>query len=260
MPPAARPLSGTYGIQIQSSTSSNNLIGGPAAGAGNLISGNLNGISDSGINTTIQGNLIGTDAPGSKAIPNATGITSINLMVASNTPVGGLTPGARNIISGNTGDGIDIGGKGINAGSALIGGLVPEARNVISGNGTLSGFANLSLGTNSIGSGTTVQGNYIGTDVTGNVALSNPKWGIVVATSNNVIGGTSAAARNLISGNTLGIQFGGITTGAVKTNIVQGNYIGLNQAGSGPLPNSGDGIRLEASSPNLNANNKIGRA
>src|SRR6185369_9117157 len=124
----------------------------------------------------------------------------------ANTIVGGLTPSARNIISGNDGDGVGIGGSGSKlqgnfigtditgtvvlgnggsgvsaSGNALIGGTTPEARNVISGNG---GFGNVSLG-----QGATVQGNYIGTDVTGNRAMANPLSGISISGANNLIGG-----------------------------------------------------------------------
>ncbi|HJZ80323.1 MAG TPA: Calx-beta domain-containing protein, partial [Pyrinomonadaceae bacterium] len=117
------------------------------------------------------------------------------------------------------------------------------------------GFGNVSLGSNS--SGATVQGNYIGTDVTGNVALTNPKPGISIQSSGHTVGGTAAGARNVISGNTIGIQIGGNTTAQVGANLIQGNFIGLNQAGSA-LPNAAEGIRIENSPINGPANNVIG--
>ena len=46
-----------------------------------------------------------------------------------------------------------------------------------------------------------IQGNYIGTDVAGTAGLGNGLVGIFILGSNNTIGGTTAAARNLISGN-----------------------------------------------------------
>src|SRR6266436_1884451 len=270
---------GTNGIELSGSGSTNNLIGGTTSGAGNLISGNPTGVSISAPGVTVQGNLIGTDPTGLIAVPNGGGI---NANGPSNTLIGGLIAGARNVISGNNGDGVYIrgngslvqgnfigaditgsvvlgnGGNGVTAGgNAVIGGVVPEARNIISGNASSSGFANVGIGTNSFGSAT-VQGNYIGTDVTGNVALNNPRWGIAIGSSSNIIGGATPGARNIISGNTVGIQFGGFTTGSVSANVIQGNYIGLNQAGTAPIPNTADGIRLEAAAPNLSANNIIG--
>ena len=86
------------------------LIGGTDPGAGNLISGQQTGIYVRGpnaINVTIQGNKIGTDIDGQSAIGNGTGIL---LEDASGVVVGGSEPGAGNLISGNTGDGIAING------------------------------------------------------------------------------------------------------------------------------------------------------
>lgn len=268
---------GIRGIDVQSSVQmNNNLIGGTAPGAGNLISGNINSGINLGPGNIVQGNLIGTDVTGLKAIPNSNGIN----VVSGGGLIGGTAPGARNVISGNSGDGLMVGGVNNNlttvqgnfigtditgnaalgnggtgisvSGTGLtIGGTTAAARNIISGNG---GFGNVSL--SSVTSGCTIQGNYIGTDVTGNVALPNPKPGISIQTSGNTVGGVAAGAGNIISGNTVGIQIGGNTTGQVNSNLIQGNFIGLNQAGSA-LPNAVEGIRFENSS-NPPANNVIG--
>ncbi|MEA2204292.1 MAG: hypothetical protein QOE77_1068 [Blastocatellia bacterium] len=256
---------GTSGVSISGSPAfTNNLIGGTAAGAGNLISGNQRGVYLFSPGNSVQGNLIGTDVTGTKKLGNSTGINA----TGANTLIGGLTPGSRNVISGNSADGVvfggagsrlqgnfigtDItgsvalgnGGSGVVAGNlALIGGTTPEARNIISGNG---GSGNISLGSNNAGSETTVQGNYIGTDVTGNVALAPPGpsifSGITVSSSiNNVIGGLVPGAQNVISGNTLvGIDLDGSTV----NNTIQGNIIGLNAAGTAPLANAFGGIRV----------------
>lgn len=84
------------------------------------------------------------------------------------------------------------------------------------------------------GGGHTIQGNYIGTD--GVAAKANGYGGIMVNSSNNnLIGGTTALARNVISGNrSLGIY---IVNPLSVDNRVQGNYIGVNAAGTGALPN-----------------------
>ncbi|HEX5891174.1 MAG TPA: SBBP repeat-containing protein [Pyrinomonadaceae bacterium] len=248
------------GVSIFSSQFTNNLIGGTAAGAGNLISGNGTGVSANGNNTTVQGNLIGTNAAGTTAIPNSTGVQAF----AENVLIGGVTPGARNVISGNLGEGViirgagsklqgnlvgtDISGtlalgnkgNGVVAGEgAVIGGTTPAARNIISANGNLG---NVALGNNSSGNAATVQGNYIGTDITGTKALGGSIAGINIASNNNIIGGTAAGAGNVISGNTIGIQLGGFFSVGIIGNVIQGNLIGVNAAGTGPLSNTNGGI------------------
>jgi hypothetical protein len=134
--------------------------------------------------------------------------------------------------------------------NCLIGGTAPEARNIISGNG---GDGNISLGSNSSGAAAVVQGNYIGTDVTGNLALTNPQAGISISGANNLIGGLVPGAQNVISGNRIGMQIGGLISTPPSGNIVQGNIIGLNALGSSPLPNSQGGINFSNAS-----NNSIG--
>ncbi|MCP4965205.1 MAG: Calx-beta domain-containing protein, partial [bacterium] len=92
--------------------------------------------------------------------------------------------------------------------------------------------------------GNTIEGNYIGTDVTGMLDLGNTTFGINVTTGaeNNTIGGTTAAQRNVISGNdSIGINlYGASTTG----NVVQGNYIGVSADGTTALGNTLDGVRI----------------
>src|SRR5262249_45226714 len=141
------------GIVIFGTSSTNTVVGGTAAGAGNVISGNdgtgllFGGAGTNG--TLVQGNKIGTNAAGTAAIPNmVAGVGADNF--ATNNTIGGTSAAARNIISGN-GDGIRL-----NSASSIL-----------------------------------VQGNYIGTDVTGAAALPNTGRGIVVYAggSNNTIGG-----------------------------------------------------------------------
>lgn len=265
---AALPQPG--GVTVNSS-STNNLIGGTAAGAGNLISGHQFGIQATGTGTTIQGNLIGTDVTGTNKIPNGNGVQAIGL----NILIGGPTPGARNVISGNQGDGVysrgagnkvqgnyigtDItgtlplgnDGNGVIAGeNALIGGTEPEARNIISASGNFA--SNVALGHNNSGSAAIVQGNYIGTDVTGTRALRGTAAGITIISNNHIIGGFVAGARNVISGNTVGIQLGSFSGGAVG-NLIQGNLIGVNAPGTGAVPNTQDGIGISGA-----VNNTIG--
>ncbi len=255
---------GNNGIEFQVSggNTANNVIGGTVPGAGNLISGNLTGIRLNSTSALVQGNLIGTDVTGTLAIPNTIGINASHFVLnPPESTIGGTASGARNIISGNFGDGVMAGagvkvqgnfigtditgtlalgnaGSGVVAGNgALIGGTSPAARNVISAN---NGNGNVSLGSNNSGSAATVQGNYIGTDVTGNLALTNPKAGVSIWSSNNVVGGVVPGATNIIAGNRIGIEIVNFNVG----NIIQGNLIGLNGAGTGAIPNAEGGIIL----------------
>jgi len=257
---------------------SNNLIGGNSAGAGNLISGNATGISINGPENTVQGNLIGTDVTGTKTLSNGSGI----LAGGANLLIGGLSPASRNVISGNS-TGVVIAGEGsklqgnfigtditgtlalgnnfdgvIAGDGALIGGTVSGARNVIAGNGQ----SNISLGFNGSIPGVTVQGNYIGTDVTGNRAISafTVSSGIAVAGLNNLIGGLVPEAQNVISGNAVGIQFRSANVGSPQENVVQGNLIGLNAAGTAPLPNIQGGIEFRDGSKNVVGGTQSGAA
>lgn len=261
---AINELGGT-GIDISSSPFINNIIGGTEPGAGNLISGNGNGIRTNAPGTIIQGNLIGTDVTGTKALPNAGGIDAD----ANNVTIGGLTAAARNIISANA-LGVRLGGEGttlqgnyigtditgtlalgndtgvVAGGNALIGGTVPEARNIISA----STSVNLMLGFNNSGSAGVVRGNYIGTDVTGTKALSINAVGISIEDINHVIGGTTPGAGNVISGNRIGIQLGGLSTAAPTGHIIQGNLIGLNATGTGAVMNHFHGITISGDAMN----------
>src|SRR5206468_1008551 len=121
---------------------------------------------------TIEGNFIGTNAAGTAALANGSGGLGGGILVgaSSNNTVGGTTPDERNLISGNVGPGISSQG----------------------------------------GSGNVVQGNLIGTDITGTLALGNTGPGVNFNGTNNVIGGTTVDARNVISANNRGIDlFGG---------------------------------------------------
>ena len=84
----------------------------------------------------------------------------------------------------------------------------------------------------------TITANYIGTNAAGTAASrADFNAGIYIGSANNIIGGTSSASRNIISGNTSGIGISIFNTGATG-NTVQGNYIGLNAAGSGAVGNT----------------------
>jgi len=93
-------------------------------------------------------------------------------------------------------------------------------------------FAGLELG----GDGSVVEGNYVGTNAAGTGALPNGEGIEIHGGQNNVIGGGTAAARNVISGNAnTGVR---IEFPSTTSNFLRGNYIGLDATGAKPLPNS----------------------
>ncbi len=91
--------------------------------------------------------------------------------------------------------------------------------------------------------GNVIEGNHIGTDVTGMLDLGNYDDGVRIwNTPNSRIGGTTPAARNVISGsNDNGVE---ILLAGATGNQVQGNYIGVDAAGTGPLGNPNDGVHI----------------
>ena len=99
--------------------------------------------------------------------------------------------------------------------------------------------------------GNRVEGCYIGTDISGTIALPNETNGISISSSNNIIGGTTPLSRNVISGNsTAGIDISRpCCTGdesPVTGNVIQGNYIGVNSAGNAAIPNRSRGVRISS--------------
>ena len=252
------------GIRIDGA---NNIVGGVAAGARNIISGNgQNGVSINGSANSIAGNYIGTNASGTSALPNAQG--GVRLEGLNNT-LGGTAAGARNLISGNSGNGVyiisgnhriegnyigtnadgtatlpnSVNGVHILDSNSTVGGTAAGAGNLISGNN--QNGVNLDGGV-----GNKIEGNYIGTNANGTSALPNGASGVLVTYLNNTVGGTTAAARNLISGN--GANGVHVTGVSATGNKLEGNYIGTNVSGTAALPNAQNGVLIEAS------NNTVG--
>jgi CSLREA domain-containing protein len=129
----------------------------------------------------------------------------------------------------------------------LIGVVVGGANNTIGGN-VLSG--NQSRGLEIQGSsatGNSVVGNLIGTDATGTADLGNGGDALrVEGASLTVIGGTSAAERNVVSGN----GGHGILLHNSTNNTVRGNYAGTNAAGTAAIANGIDGIAVDGGGAN----------
>src|SRR5262249_5519926 len=135
---------------------------------------------------------------------------------------------------GNGIDGVGIGNAGGSASNNTIGGTTTGARNIISGN-SIRGIELYDA------LNTVVEGNYIGTDVNGSLAVPNGSDGVLVykGSTGNTIGGTASGAANLISGNGwIGVQIDSSGTGpgvVTSNNVVLGNTIGLNAAGDAAL-------------------------
>ena len=88
--------------------------------------------------------------------------------------------------------------------------------------------------------GNTVAGNWFGLDASGTIRTPNSSSAIGVFTSSNVVGGSTAADRNVISGSSSGISMGFYYAGAPEPhdNVVRGNWIGLNAAGTAVISNT----------------------
>jgi hypothetical protein len=182
---------------------------------------------------TIQGNFLGTDPTGTSIVGNHEG----DLIVTSaNNTIGGATVADRNILSG--------------------GGFYPLSPSGMPVLPTMPADGVLILG--STATGNVVAGNYIGTDVSGRVALGNVRAGIVIAmASGNTIGGATAGDANLISGNfgAPGIVIIGNAPLGVPANdnVVEHNIIGTDVTQTRPLGNGWSGISINGGS-----NNRIG--
>ena len=203
-------------------------LDGSNAGAGvdglHIIAGSssvrglvINRFSVSGIRlitnggNVIEGNFIGTDVSGTTDLGN--GEHGVGIVNSPSNSIGGATGEARNVISGNNQDGVTI---------------------VLTGS-----------------TGNQVQGNFIGTDITGTVDLGNSRTGVVVSqgSSINIIGGTTAEARNIISGNDVrGVSI--ISIGLSTGNLVRGNFIGTDVTGTVDLGNALTGVVISVASGN----------
>jgi photosystem II stability/assembly factor-like uncharacterized protein len=226
-----------------------------------------NGIMINGTGNQIWGNWLGIDATGVIDQGNADNGIEVN---GSSNVIGGDSDIERNVISGNTDEGIDInpgipetiitgnyigtdytgtasipngqpfaghwGGVLVEGDNTVIGGSLPGEGNVISGN--------YQWGLYISSNGNTVLGNYIGTDALGTSALGNMGQGIEIdgafGGSNNTVGGVSTGEGNIISHNNAnGIM---VLAGSGAGNIILGNTISDNTA---------NGVNSNADSVNI---------
>lgn len=201
-------ISQSLGLQIQAD---NSTVEG-------LVIRNFGGIGVviSGANDVLQGDFIGTDSTGMNAQPNSLGV-------------------------GDYGSG------------AVIGGTTPAARDLISGNDIGVAIASLSIGGSSLltaENGSIVQGDLIGTNATGTGNLGNAVIGVALAGSGNVVGGTAPGQANTIAFN------GEVGS---KLNIGVGVVVlGLSPSSSSPISVASTGNLISGNSIYSNHNMGIG--
>ncbi len=225
-------------------------------------------------NIQVAGCFIGTDPTGESAGSNANGV----VIQGSSNLIGGPNVGDRNVISDNiqnsgiyvpdlavnplgitpTGNliennfiGLDAAGtKGLpnglegvadNGSGNTYGGTTAGLGNVISGNGE---YGIVSTGN------ITIEGNYVGTDPTGSVAIGNGKsysggTGISVSEPFHVTSITAVVSNNLVSGNDDGISIS-IFPGGQSSFTIANNLIGTDASGTKALRNAGTGLTLDS--------------
>ncbi len=235
----------------------------------------VNGFTNFGIllnlekahHNTVIGCYVGTNASGDDSVPNNIGVY---VWQAQDNVIGGTEPEMPNVISGNTANGITLGGENANHNLIIgnyigtvsggdaelgnggmgitvsgsdnrVGGSLESERNIISGNGhdgiRIGGNRNL------------IFGNYIGTDLTGSTLLGNNWDGVAIwGGEENVIGGLAPGQANIISGNSTGVLI------HTNNNVVSGNLIGTDIDEVNNLGNIYSGIFINSGAKN----NQIG--
>lgn len=204
--------------------------------------------SDSGAGTLRQAITAANASPGADLITFSIAGTGVKTFTVSNvlpqisdtvTIDGTTQPGYSGLplielngqTAGNSADGLEI-----FADNCVVRGLI------------INRFAHDAIHIQN-GTGTRIEGNFLGTDSTGKISRGNGDGGVTIAQSyGNTIGGTTAASRNILSGNGAGIF---ILSGS-SGNKVLGNYIGMDITGTNSLGNSNSGgIKLIASPDNI---------
>jgi CSLREA domain-containing protein len=257
---------------------------------GSRVSGlDIENFSVDGVRITAAGNVqvagcfIGTDATGETAAGNGIDVQLDN----SSNQIGGGNVADRNVISASDGQGPG-GGVYVPAQQFNPLSLTPTG-NVIENNyigldasgtkalantrgvqddgsgdtygGTGTGVGNVISGNTYGGlisnSSITVQGNFIGTDATGNVAIGNGQSGDGMF-DNQVTAGpiTVVATNNVVSGNYFGIRLD-MLAGSLASYQINNNLIGTNAAGTAGLGNSGEGVELDGVNNLVMQNNVI---
>ncbi|HYX20945.1 MAG TPA: S-layer homology domain-containing protein, partial [Thermoanaerobaculia bacterium] len=201
-----------YGVEIEGATGV--IVGGTNPADRNLLSANDAAhvlVGDfGGNNTIVKGNLIGTDATGTVGLPGMFDYANVYIRTGTGQMIGGPTAAERNVISGNThGSGVGVG--------YTVGGTTAVA---------------------------TIQGNFIGTDVTGTLNLGNVQGVVAIGGNNWIIGGPNPGEGNVIAfnGSPYAIAVGAGTGNTIRGNSMYGNAaLGIDLyagGGAGVTPNA----------------------
>ena len=225
-----QPIINNAGVYVD--TAKNNRIGGTTIAERNIVAGSNTGgvIIDGsfagadGSSTTgnvVEGNYIGTDPTGTFAVQSnqaVVGVVGVDISAANDNTIGGTAPGSGNLIAGNPAGGIYI--DSLRSTTSTVG---TAARNI-------------------------VQGNIIGFNVNGAVPAVQLHGIVLTGAINNQIGGPIPAARNFIGGynndaahaadGILIINPPGIPGSSSSGNVIQGNFIGTDEAGVNPAPST----------------------
>lgn len=287
------------------SAATSNLVGAPqntsSSNERNVIGGNCRGVVIEGQHAhgnTVAGNYIGTDFAGLRRNPNYLGIhlfnaahdNQIGATCQTELPPKPLKPVnielcaanslARNLVSGNYGEGIYLSGASANhitgnyiglthdglhpLGNGAAGIYLTDGSNgnIVGIDGDGHGSANV-IGSNGYdgvyiqrSSGNVVAGNYIGTDATGTIDRGNDGEGVFIGVNahGNLIGTNGDGLMDLHEGNLIS---GNARAGVWPTgpnNVVAGNYIGTNFDASAALGNSGPGIQINSDGNRIEIN------
>ncbi len=277
-----------YGIEIDAGAA-RNLIGSNSDGVTdaaerNVISSNdANGVEiQSSDHNVVAGNVIGMDVSGAVALGQPGASAGVEIDSSSGNTIGGTIAGARDVISGNWDWGVQLNGSSDNLiADDLIGTDVTGTKSIVIGNygndndgeagltltnasdgntigGTIAGAADVISGNGGSGieidasSDNLVEGDLIGTDVTGTKALGNAQSGVrfslqngqafADASTGNTIGGTVAGAADVISGN----GGSGVEIDGASGNLVEGDFIGTDATGTIALGNAQEGVNITA--------------
>jgi uncharacterized repeat protein (TIGR01451 family)/CSLREA domain-containing protein len=193
-------------------------IGGTAAGAGNVISGNkgLGVRLDDTDGADVAGNAIGTNSEGTVAVPNSAGGVAVS---GANNTIGGSTGGEGNVISANGGDGVLFENPSSDGGVEFAAAAAAPDANV-------------------------VEGNFIGTDADASLQLGNDGAGVRVDSFQEGVVRSNTIRHN--GGAGVAVPVSGLHTLVTANSIDLNDGLGIDLGADGVTPNDledGDGFQ-----------------